>query len=304
MKIFITGGGGLLGQYLNIVMSESDTILTTYRSNPGNCRYHNSIKCDLTNHKQLSAVIKGFAPDVVVHTAAVSRPETCDAMSMPEVLKINTGLTADIAGLCADTGSAMFFTSTDLVYDGNAGGMMKEDGKINPESRYAESKLLAEECLPGSGCSYVILRTSLLYGMGLNHSVNNFHNTLNNLRNGISSKLFYDQFRTPLSLIDASYLLKGLLSSGVKDTILNFGGRERVSRYELGEMLCDSGGYSKGLLERISMYDIDTAHKVADVSMDTGKLNTLVSGQLSISESIDEILKEGVSFRGRSNKIN
>ena len=168
--------------------------------------------------------------------------------------------------------------------------MLKEDDVINPISLYAETKLQSETGIKNIFDNYIILRTSLLYGIGLNHSVNNFHSMYFNFKNNKPSKLFYDQFRTPLSLLDAAGLIEQLLNTEVKDITLNFGGRERVSRVELGEILCNIGGFDKSLIEKTSMYDIPKLHKVADVSMNTEKLQSLGLKQKSIEESILEII--------------
>ncbi|MDZ7626137.1 MAG: hypothetical protein U5J96_17015 [Ignavibacteriaceae bacterium] len=37
-NVLITGGSGLLGQYLNIAVSKKFNIHTTYRNNMGNCK--------------------------------------------------------------------------------------------------------------------------------------------------------------------------------------------------------------------------------------------------------------------------
>jgi len=47
-KILITGGSGLLGQYLNLALSKSSKILTTYNNNHSNCREFLNNKISLT----------------------------------------------------------------------------------------------------------------------------------------------------------------------------------------------------------------------------------------------------------------
>ena len=47
-----------------------------------------------------------------------------------------------------------------------------------------------------------------------------------------------------------------LLSDNIKSEIINFGGLERVSRYELGERLCELAGLDKNLLTKIKMDDV------------------------------------------------
>ncbi len=290
LRVLITGGSGLLGQYLNIELSKKNEILTLFNSNPGNCINFNSKRIDLTDWKALKEVFRESEPDVVVHTAAMSRPEICDEMPKDIVFRNNSEITGNLSGLCADSESLLIFTSTDLVYDGNSGGMLTENDAPNPESRYAESKLVAEENIRISGCRHIILRTSLLYGFGLNHSSNNFHAAYNKFKNGEKAGLFYDQFRTPLALHDAARLIGSLTECNLQYALLNFGGRERVSRVEIGERLCDAAGFDKNLISRISMHDIKGIHKVADVSMNTEKLNSFGLIQKDLDESIREIL--------------
>ncbi len=53
MKVLITGGSGLLGQYLNIELSKEYEILTLYNQHPGNCGEFNSFKIDITDFENL-----------------------------------------------------------------------------------------------------------------------------------------------------------------------------------------------------------------------------------------------------------
>ncbi|MEO8664615.1 MAG: sugar nucleotide-binding protein [Ignavibacteria bacterium] len=294
MKILITGGSGLLGQYLNRALSRDSEILTLYNSNIGNCGKYNSLKTDLTDFTSLKKIFSSFMPDLVIHTAAISRPETCDELPEEFVLSVNLYSTIELAKLCDQYNAKLIYTSTDLVYAGNQGAMLKEDAHLDPVSLYADTKLKSENEIQKIFDNYIILRTSLLYGMGLNHSMNNFHSMYNNFKNNKPAKLFYDQYRTPLSLSDASELIRGIVKEDIKEIIINFGGRERVSRTELGEMLCEIGKFDRSLIEKISMYDIPKLHKVADVSMNTGLLQALGFFQKSIEESINEILEEHV----------
>lgn len=291
MKILITGGSGLLGQYLNVRLSEHNDILTLYNNNTGNCKDYNSKEIDLADKKRLGELFKSYRPDNVIHTAAISRPELCDALPRDLVTEVNINSTEYLAGLCQMHNSRLIFTSTDLVYDGDSGGMMSETDPVNPVSFYAETKIVSEDILRNTFDNFIILRTSLLFGMGMNHSVNNFHNMVLNFRNKKKVKLFQDQYRTPLSLEDSAEIISGLLNTDIRNVTLNFGGMERVSRAELGEIVCSIGGYDTELIERTSMYDIPDLHKVADVSMNTDKLNSLGVKRNSIEESVVKILK-------------
>ncbi|MBN1633874.1 MAG: NAD(P)-dependent oxidoreductase [Ignavibacteria bacterium] len=294
MKIFITGGSGLLGQYLNIILSKEFNILSVYNKNYGNCLSYNSREININNLSNLENVIKEFLPDIVIHTAGYTRPEVSDSLPYEEVYRTNTAVTKFIAEICDLINAKLIFTSTDLVYDGNQGEYLGENAKLDPLSSYADTKLKAEEEIKKVFENYVILRTSLLYGMGLNHSVNNFSVMLNNFRDGKPSRLFYDQYRTPLSLLNAAEMIKEIIQTNIKSETIHFSGMTRVSRAELGEILCDIGKFDKNLIERISLDDMPEIQKVYDVSLNTDKLKYLGLKQKSIEESIIEILNQKI----------
>lgn len=292
LKVLITGGSGLLGQYLNIELSKHYQILTVFNSNPGNCIHYNSANIDLINLDQLEEVFTYFKPDIVVHTASISRIDLANRLSEKYVTGVNVEATRRLAELCNKYNSRLIYTSTDLVYDGSYGSMLVESAPLKPASFYAETKLSGEEQIKKTFENYVILRTALLYGLGLNHSENYFGILYNNLRTGISTKLFDDQYRTPLSIKDASRIIAEIINKELNAVTINFGGKERVSRYELGEVLCEEGGFDKSLLVRTSMKDVPDIPRTTDVSMNTSKLNSLGIEQTPLRKSIKEIIKE------------
>jgi dTDP-4-dehydrorhamnose reductase len=112
----------------------------------------------------------------------------------------------------------------------------------------------------------------------------------NNFNQGKEVKLFYDQFRTPLSLFDASRIIANLCSKDIQGEVINFGGLERVSRLEFGEMFCKIAKFDNNLIIKTSMNDIPDFPAVEDVSMNTDKLQSLGIKQQNIEESIKEIL--------------
>ena len=290
MKILITGGSGLLGQYLNIFLSKENDIITLYKNNNGNCTDYNSAKLDITDFKGMSNILESLKPNAVIHCAGFTRPEACSEENKEEVILTNVKATKHIAELCDKYNSKLIFTSTDLVYDGDSGGMMKENSKLNPVTIYAETKLKAEKQIENTFENFIILRTSLLIGLGLNHSKTNFHIMYNNFKEGKKTKLFADQYRTPFSLINASEVIVGIVKSDLKNVTLNFGGKDRVSRVELGELLCNIAKLDKSLIEKIKMSDIPGFPIAKDVSLDTGKLQSFGFKVKSLDEAINEIV--------------
>ena len=289
-KVLITGGSGLLGQYINLVAHKRLSIVTTFRNNPGNCKEFPSSKIDILNANQLEKIFQDVKPAVVIHTAAVTNPIPKKNQPPKEYFNTNVTATKNIAELCAQYNSKLVYVSTDLVYAGYRGSFLKEDAKLIPATLYAETKLIGEQKVKEFTDNYLIIRTALLYGIGLNHSRCHFQDMLNNLRNKRPVKLFVDQFRTPISLKDASEIIVNLASTDHKGEILNLGGVERISRSDLGEILCSLGGFDKNLIQKITMDDIPNFPKVEDVSLNIEKLQALGFKPRTIQENISKIL--------------
>jgi dTDP-4-dehydrorhamnose reductase len=291
-KVLITGGSGLLGQHLNLAVSTNFNILTTYNNHPGNCREFLYGKINLLDEKELKVLFQEFQPDIVVHTAAITNPVPKENQSARDYFDINVTATKNIAELCSNYNSKLIYISTDLVYAGYRGSFLKEDAKLIPASLYAETKLVGESKVKEFTDNYLILRTALLYGFGLNHSRNHFHFIYDELKNNRPVKLFTDQYRTPISLIDTSEVLNELVEMEIKEEIINLGGLQRVSRYELGEMLCSIAGFDKNLLQRITSDDIPDYPMVEDVSLNIEKLKALGIKPRTIEENISEKIRE------------
>lgn len=290
-KILITGGSGLLGQYLNLAISRKFNLHTIFNNNPGNCKDFAHSVVDIVNEIELQKLFEDFQPDIIIHSAAITNPVPKANQSAKEYFDTNVTATKNIARLCSQYKSKMIYISTDLVYAGYRGSFLKEDAKLIPATLYAETKLVGETKVKELTDNYLILRTALLYGFGLNHSRCHFQTMYDDLKNGKPTKVFTDQYRTPISLIDAANLISELTSIDLKGDTINLGGTERVSRYEMGEILCSVTGFDKNLLQKITMDDIPNFPKVEDVSLNTEKLQLLGLKSRSIEENIREIIR-------------
>lgn len=291
-KVLITGGSGLLGQYLNLAAAEKFDIYTVFRNNIGNCGKFPSSKIDILNENELQIIFKEVRPSIVIHTAAISNPQPRETQTAKDYFVMNVKATKNVAELCKKNNSKLVYISTDLVYAGYRGSYLKEDSKLIPATLYAETKLMGEQKVKESTDNYLILRTALLYGMGLNHSRCHFHNMLDDLKNKKPVKLFTDQFRTPISLNDASRIIVELTEMNIKNEIINIGGIDRVSRYEMGEILCSLAGLNKNHLQKITMDEIPKFPKVEDVSLNIEKLQAIGLKPNSIVDNIREMIKK------------
>ncbi len=281
----------MLGQYLNIELSKKFDILTLYNKNKGNTSDYPSAKIDLLNIDSLFKIIRQFKPDVVIHNAAISNAAKADLMPNEIVERINVKATEVIAEECSHLKCKLIYTSTDLVYDGNSGGNLTEQSPLNPVSFYAKTKLQGEAAIKSIFNNYLILRLALLLGFGLNHSRNHFQEVVEKLKKNQSVKLFTDQFRSPNELTAAAKIISVLSESEIENEALNLGGPERLSRFDVGTLICKVGQFDEKLLIPDLMMDSDLKYKVKDVSLNIAKLAKLNLRPPSVEKSLMKILR-------------
>jgi dTDP-4-dehydrorhamnose reductase len=119
--------------------------------------------CDICDAKAISAVLRARQPELVMHLAAYTDVDGCEANPQLAEATNSTG-TRNVATACAQLGAAMLYVSTDYVFDGTKVGAYLEDDPPNPISVYGRSKWLGEQHVRAILKRYFIARTSWLYG--------------------------------------------------------------------------------------------------------------------------------------------
>jgi len=260
-KCLITGASGFLGSQLCIQASEKYKVFATSQSRRVDHKSSVYGKCDLTSYSDLVSMIDQVKPDIVYHLAAMSKPNDC-AENPEYSLKINCEASVNLAGICADRGIKLVFTSTDLVFDGE-NAPYSEDDSVNPISHYAEHKIMAEEGILDKSEDALVCRMPVMFGKS---SIMGMMNTLDE---GKKLNLFEDEFRTPLSNVNAS---EALISSASQKDILHLGGKQRVSRLEMGARAALILGRDQKNIRACLQKDIQmSAARPADVSLDSTK---------------------------------
>ncbi|MFH0736546.1 MAG: sugar nucleotide-binding protein [bacterium] len=298
IKVLVTGAAGQYGGYIMNEFSKYFKVLGTYNTNKTNLlKDVNYVQLDITDFENTRKVIEEFEPDFLIHTASFSNPQFAELAPPKLVYLTNVLATENIAKVCETTDTRLIYISTDLVYAGYRGSVLKEDAKLIPASLYAETKLVAEQKIKENSSNYTILRNSLMYG--IMHEINQsaFNKMYYSLKAGKSVRLFYDQFRSPLAFFDGARLLKELIQTIFCDNnifeneIVNFGGIERISRAEMGNILCEEAGFDKSLLDFISLAEINDLPQIADVSINIDKLLNIGLIPLDVRSSVKKILK-------------
>jgi dTDP-4-dehydrorhamnose reductase len=182
MKLLVTGANGQVGWELRRNLAALGNVIALDRSG-----------CDLSQPEQMPDIIRGLKPDVVVNAAAYTAVD--DAEREEELATtVNGAAVGVLAQEAARAGALLIHYSTDYVFDGCKDGPYIEDDPPCPINAYGRSKLVGETALRQAGASYLILRTSWIYGA---HGHNFLRTILALLRERDELRVVADQIGAP-----------------------------------------------------------------------------------------------------------
>jgi len=269
VRVLVTGASGSLGWALSKRLLSDCEVVATYNSHPSVPAGTEALRLDLSDRDALADLCRQNKPDVIFHCAAMTNPDDCEKDSR-RALRVNFEATLEIARIAKDMGSRLVFTSTDLVFDGSRGGYREEDA-ARPLSIYGTSKLKAEEEVLGIAPESVVVRSSLMYGMGSETSGTFLRSLTDTLAKGREIRLFTDQRRNPILVDDFARALVAAVEEDLSG-LYHVAGRETVTRFEFGREVCRAFGYDEKLLLPISMEDFDyVAARPLDSTLNTEK---------------------------------
>ena len=210
--------------------------------------------------------------DTVLFLSALSSPKECDLQ--PQLAKklnfVNTKQTLDYL---LEMEKTVFFASTDLVYRGGEGRIYSELSECDPQCLYGELKLRIEEEFR-SIANFHALRFS--------NVVSPFTNFLQPIFSGVQSEFFSDLFRHSVCFKDILHFLSYAMKSSPSANIINVGGKNVLSRYELVKLLFPDS-ISLKIRAAVSPEDIGVPKKIL---LDTQLFWSLMSRGDSLSSCL------------------
>jgi len=235
-RVLVTGACGFLGGHLCRRFGvESYDVVGTTRSDCAVPSKLKTVRLDLCDHTSVSAAVENTRPQIIVHAAAVCRPDVCE--ERPSLaFAVNVLGTKALASAARSFGARFVFVSSDFVFDGDEGPYSESD-LPEPKSVYGHTKLEAEKIVQKHVLNYAIIRLSLLFGMGTIKHMSMSDHLITALSSGQGVTAHTDEYRTPLHVSDAVDGIIRLALSDHSGVVVHLAGDERLSRYSFAYRL-------------------------------------------------------------------
>jgi dTDP-4-dehydrorhamnose reductase len=269
--VWISGAGGLIGNWL---------VQTAPRNRfEGPVAALTRDQLELTDFAAVRKAFRSQKPAAVIHCAALSRSPECQR-NPALARKVNVETTALLGELSA--GIPFVFFSTDLVFDGKVGNY-DESAEVNPLSVYAETKVAAERIVLANP-RHTVVRTSLNCGASPAGDRGFDEQIIGAWKAGQTLQLFTDEFRCPIPAETTARAVWEILTQN-QAGIFHLAGKDRLSRWEIGELLARHYTNLTPRIEPASLKDYSGATRPPDTSLDCSKVQPLLSFPLPGLES-------------------
>jgi len=151
MKVLILGNKGMLGADLQEVFRDQEVFGWDRE------------EIDITNETQVDEKITELKPSVVINAAAYNAVDDAEK-NLNVANSINGDAVGFLAKTCKKNDIILIHYSTNYVFDGMNRNGYKEKDKPNPQSKYAESKVLGEQLLQKQTKKFYLIRTARIFG--------------------------------------------------------------------------------------------------------------------------------------------
>ena len=189
-KILVTGGDG---RFSKVLKKQNEKLNLIFKPK----KNLNILKYNLLEKK-----IKKISPDIIMHTAGLSRPMNIHEKNISKSIDLNIIGTCNVVKICKKYNIKLIYFSTGYVYEGTKGNY-KEVDPVKPFNNYGLSKL-------GGECAVSMYNNSLILRINMTEKPFMFKKAYNNL---IANYMYHE---------DLVKILPKIIN---KRGILNIGGK-------------------------------------------------------------------------------
>jgi dTDP-4-dehydrorhamnose reductase len=294
MSVLVTGANGLVGSCVVLRLAAAGEKVVAAgrgprRGGPADVEY---VELDLLRPESLRALIASSRARAVIHCAAMTDVDACEA-DPAQAWTVNVGGTEAAALACRESGARLVALSTDYVFDGER-GPYSEDDPPNPRGVYARTKRAGEEAalLLAPGCA--VARVAVVYSGRPGAKRTFAAAAAEQLVAGKEVRAFQDQVVSPTLADNAAEMVVGLWRSG-QGGIWHCAGASIVSRVEFCRALARKLGADQRLVLPVPMSSVKlSAPRPAHCGLEVTRIRRLLGAQvpLELDAALDRFVGE------------
>lgn len=199
MKVLVTGARGQL----------AGALINAYKDTAQVVAYSHD-ELDIADFGAVMARIESVRPYVIVNCASFNHVDRAEE-DAAHALNVNAFGVRNLARAAQATGAVLVHYSSDFVFDGKATTPYVEEDVPNPQSVYAQSKLLGEWFALEAPRAFVLRVESLFGGANAKSSVDRI---VDAIANGEAAKVFKDRTVSPSYVADVAAATKVIVEHG------------------------------------------------------------------------------------------
>ena len=189
-KILVTGGDGI---FSSVLKKKNKSLNLIFKSKK---------ECNILKIKSIENCVKKTKPNIIIHTAGLSRPMKIHNNSISKSIDLNIIGTANVVKICEKYNIKLIYFSTGYVYEGKKGNYTEQDA-VKPFNNYALSKL-------GGECSVSMYKNSLILRITMTKKPFLYNKAFTNIK---SNFMFHEDL---VKILPKLINHKGILNVGGK----------------------------------------------------------------------------------------
>ncbi len=243
MKILLTGAAGMIGRNLCEYLCNTGHKIIPVDVVPCD----GVIFTDLTDDASVFNLVKDYAPDLILHLAAMTNIGFCE-QNREIARATNYGITEVLTRACSELGIGMIFFSSDYVF-GKYDNFWQEDDPSCPTTQYGYDKAASERLIQEQISNYAIVRTAQLYGF----SGDFVSLVCETIACNQKFKAFANLVNCPTWIGDLFPMINKIINYGGSQGVFHCVGPEAMSRYQYACEIAKAFGLDTAYIQAINL---------------------------------------------------
>ena len=241
MKVLVVGAAGQLGQAMVRQLAADHQVTAWTRAT-----------IDLTKHREVREMVSRLAPAAIINCAGYNNVDQAEDQQ-ETALAINAFVVRTLARAAADVDALLVHYSTDFVFSGTAAVPYTELDRPEPQSAYAQSKLVGEWMAADAPRHYVLRVESLFGGPLARRSTDRITAAV---LAGEPAPVFVDRVVSPSFVADVIAASEHLVRTQPAFGVYHCVNSGHATWYDVGREIARLLGKSEASLKPLSVRDV------------------------------------------------